>query len=151
MTRLLPLARGAIAAPLNGAVVTTANPTLLASVVSNGNPVNKVEFFSGTTFLGTARSAPYALVWSNLVSGAYSVSARAWYGPAKAGNGEVALFVTGGDHAWKEFSVVVTAPPAATEILFYLRKQDKTTGTAFYDDVCIEPTDEKPGTGADKR
>ena len=72
----------AIAAPLNGAVVTTANPTLLASVVSNGNPVNKVEFFSGTTFLGTARSAPYALVWSNLVSGAYSVSARAWYGPA---------------------------------------------------------------------
>lgn len=71
-----------IAAPVNGSLVTTANPTLLATVVSNGNPINKVEFFSGNTFLGSARTAPYALVWSNLVSGTYSVSARAWFGPA---------------------------------------------------------------------
>ena len=72
-----------IASPGNGAVVTTANPTLLASVGSNGNTISKVEFLSGGTFLGAARSAPYTLVWSNLVSGgSYSVQARAWYGPA---------------------------------------------------------------------
>jgi hypothetical protein len=41
-----------------------------------------VDFFSGSAFLGTAHSAPYSLVWSNLLSGAYSVQARAWYGPA---------------------------------------------------------------------
>ncbi len=71
-----------IASPANGSVVPTANPTLLASVVSNGNTINKVEFFGGGTFLGAAHSAPYALVWSNLVNGAYSVQARAWFGPA---------------------------------------------------------------------
>ena len=72
----------AIASPANGAVLPTANPTLLASVASNGNTINKVEFFGGGTFLGAARNAPYALVWSNLVNGAYSVQARAWFGPA---------------------------------------------------------------------
>jgi hypothetical protein len=72
----------AIASPGNGTVVPTANPTLLASVVNNGNAISKVEFFGSGTFLGAAHSAPYALVWSNLVNGAYSVQARVWYGPA---------------------------------------------------------------------
>jgi hypothetical protein len=72
----------AISSPQSGAVVASASPTILASVASNGNTISKVEFYSGGTLLGTARTAPYALVWSNLVSGAYSVQARAWFGPA---------------------------------------------------------------------
>ena len=55
----------------------------MASIASNGNAINKVEFFGGSTLLGAAFSPPYSVVWSNLVSGnAYSVQARAWYGPA---------------------------------------------------------------------
>ena len=71
-----------IASPQSGSVVATANPTIVASVASNGNTISKVEFYSGGTLLGTDRTAPYTLVWSNLVSGAYSVQARVWYGPA---------------------------------------------------------------------
>lgn len=73
-----------------------------------------------------------------------------WFGPLKAGTGDAALFVAGGTQAWKEFSDLVTAPPAATEILIYLRKQGG-AGAAFYDNVKIEPTDEKVPTAADKR
>jgi hypothetical protein len=72
----------AIASPANNSVVPTANPTLLANVASNANSINKVEFFGSGAFLGAAHSAPYALVWSGLTNGAYSVQARAWYGPA---------------------------------------------------------------------
>ena len=81
-TALAAPATCVIASPANGAVVPTANPTLLASVASNGNAINKVEFFGNGAFLGAARTAPYALVWSNLVNGAYSVQARASFGPA---------------------------------------------------------------------
>jgi len=74
-----------------------------------------------------------------------------WYGPANASVGgatEKALFVTGGTGAWKEFSTVVTAPAGADQMLVYLRKVADTAGTASFDDVKIEPTDEGPAAAA---
>lgn len=68
--------------PANGSTVPTPNPTLLATVTPNGNPITKVEFYSGGVLLGSARTAPYSMVWSNLANGSYSVQARLWYGPA---------------------------------------------------------------------
>lgn len=53
---------------------------LAANVTSNGWAISKVQFFNGTTLLGEATNNPYSLSWSNVVAGAYSVSARALYG-----------------------------------------------------------------------
>jgi hypothetical protein len=76
-----------------------------------------------------------------------------WRGPAQVklgGRGEPALFVTGGSHGWQEFSTVVAAPPGAQQILVYLRKQDG-AGSAWFDQVAVVPSDEKPLTAADVR
>jgi hypothetical protein len=72
-----------------------------------------------------------------------------WMGPLRWKN-EAAVVVSGGTHAWKEVSIVVQAPPSATQLLIYLRKQDG-AGSAWYDDVRVEATDEKPFTIADRR
>ncbi|MCK6489796.1 MAG: cytochrome c biogenesis protein ResB [Planctomycetes bacterium] len=76
-----------------------------------------------------------------------------WRGPALVklgGRSEPALFVTGGSHGWQEFSTVVAAPPGAQQILVYLRKQDG-AGSAWFDQVAVAPSDEKPLTAADVR
>lgn len=72
-----------------------------------------------------------------------------WHGPLRVAN-EAAVIVTGGTHKWKPFSIVVSAPPAAKQILLYLRKKDG-PGMAYYDDVKIEPTEEKAFTLAERR
>ena len=74
-----------------------------------------------------------------------------WRGPARvklADHSEPALFVTGGSHGWQRFSVVIQAPPGADQLLLYLRKQDKSAGTAYYDDVDITPTSDPVTTAA---
>jgi len=55
---------------------------------------------------------------------------------------EPAVFVTGGDHGWTQFSVVVEAPPGAKEAVLYLRKKEKSPGSAYYDAVEMTPTTE---------
>ncbi|MBN2713213.1 MAG: DUF4838 domain-containing protein [Planctomycetes bacterium] len=68
-----------------------------------------------------------------------------WYGPNVANVGdhtERVLYSTGKDHGWKNFSVVVQAPDGADQALIYLRRSGK-DGAAYFDDVRIEPTDDK--------
>lgn len=75
----------------------------------------------------------------------------AWHGPARielGGRSEPALFVTGGDHDWQDFSVVVQAPAAADQLLLYLRKRDKTAGAAYFDAVEVAPTEAPADTAA---
>ena len=74
-----------------------------------------------------------------------------WRGPLRVklpSSSEPALFVTGGNHGWQKFSVVVEAPPGADQMLLYLRKQDKSAGTAYYDDVTVIPTSDPATTAA---
>jgi hypothetical protein len=72
-----------------------------------------------------------------------------WQGPLRWKN-EAAVVVTGGTHDWKDVAIVVQAPPSATQLLLYLRKQSG-DGSAWYDDVRVEATDEKAFTVADRR
>lgn len=67
-----------------------------------------------------------------------------WYGPLSLNLGdhdEAVLFSTGAPHGWRKFEAVVAAPASATEVLIYLRKSNA-TGSAFFDGVSIEQTDE---------
>lgn len=51
--------------------------TLTASAADTDGTISKVEFFNGTTLLGTATAAPYSFTWSNVALGAYSLTAKA--------------------------------------------------------------------------
>jgi hypothetical protein len=67
-----------------------------------------------------------------------------WHGPVSAevgGRKEKAVFVTGGQHEWKEFSTVITTPGGANQMLLYLRKIPGSAGAAFYDNVNVEPVE----------
>jgi len=67
-----------ISSPTNGALFPApVNVTLVANAWDNDGTVKKVEFFQGANKLGERTNSPYSLVWSNVVSGSYSLSARA--------------------------------------------------------------------------
>lgn len=62
---------------------------------------------------------------------------------------EPALFVTGGNHGWKFFSVVIETPHEANELLLYLRKKAKSSGAAYYDAIEVMPSDDAVSTVAE--
>ena len=49
-----------------------------ATASESGGTISKVEFFSGSTLLGTATTSPYSITWSNVASGSYSLTAEAF-------------------------------------------------------------------------
>ena len=68
-----------LTSPANGAVFTApATITLNATASDPDGTVTKVDFTTGTTFLGTATTAPYSFTWSNVAAGTYSLNATAY-------------------------------------------------------------------------
>jgi uncharacterized protein (TIGR03437 family) len=51
--------------------------TLLADASDPGGSVTKVEFYRGSTLIGTDTSNPYSAVWTNPQKGTYSLTAKA--------------------------------------------------------------------------
>jgi hypothetical protein len=49
------------------------------SITTNGNTINKVQFFSGTNLLGEAATPPYVFSWTGVVAGVYTLKARLNY------------------------------------------------------------------------
>ena len=67
-----------ITSPSSGATFTApATITIAASASDPDGSVAKVDFYAGTTLLGTATAAPYSLTWSNVAAGNYSLTAVA--------------------------------------------------------------------------
>jgi chitinase len=48
---------------------------LTATASDSDGSIAKVEFYSGTTLLGTDTSAPYSFTWSSVAAGSYSLTA----------------------------------------------------------------------------
>src|SRR5687768_12195270 len=68
-----------LTAPASGAIVTPgANLTISANATApSGYTLSKVEFFRGTTLIGTDTSAPYSINWNNVPQGNYTLTAKA--------------------------------------------------------------------------
>ncbi|HEY2434450.1 MAG TPA: Ig-like domain-containing protein [Vicinamibacterales bacterium] len=68
----------ALTAPANGATyVAPATITLTASASDSDGTVAAVQFYAGSTLLGTSTSAPYSFTWSNVAAGSYTLTAVA--------------------------------------------------------------------------
>jgi len=75
-----PLPTIALTSPANGATFTApATVNLSASVNANGHSISQVQFFSGTTLLGAATTAPYTFAWNNVGAGSDTLTAQAVY------------------------------------------------------------------------
>ncbi|SEW45181.1 Por secretion system C-terminal sorting domain-containing protein [Chitinophaga sp. YR573] len=79
-----------IAAPGNTAPqvsITSPTPTttllkpakvIISANVTDDGSIYKVEFYNGTTLLGTVTKAPYTFTWSNVDMGTYTITAKAY-------------------------------------------------------------------------
>ncbi len=67
-----------LTSPANGATFTApASITIAATATDSSGTVAKVDFYAGTTLLGTATTAPYTIAWNNVAAGSYSLTAVA--------------------------------------------------------------------------
>src|SRR6266581_4757306 len=69
-----------LTAPASGAVFqagATITLTATATPASSSRPIAKVEFFRGTTLIGTDTTSPYSFNWTSVPTGAYTLTARA--------------------------------------------------------------------------
>jgi hypothetical protein len=67
-----------LTAPAPGAqFAAPASINLTATASDPGGSIAKVEFFAGTTLVGTDTTAPYAVTWASVPAGTYSLTARA--------------------------------------------------------------------------
>ena len=65
----------AISSPVTGASYTApANIIISANASDNDGSIAKVEFFNGTTSLGTDNTLPYSIAWNNVVAGSYTIT-----------------------------------------------------------------------------
>lgn len=67
-----------LTAPANAAqYAAPATITLSATASSSDSTISRVEFYQGTTLIGSATAAPYTALWSNVPLGSYSLTAKA--------------------------------------------------------------------------
>ncbi len=88
-----------LTAPANNASYTApASITLSATASDSDGTISNVQFYNGTTLLGSDATAPYSFNWTNVAAGTYTITARA---TDNSGASTTSTSIT----------VVVTAPP----------------------------------------
>jgi hypothetical protein len=64
--------------PLNSTSIAAGSTIVMDATASDSDgSVTKVDFYQGTTLLGTDTTAPYRFVWTNVAAGNYSLTAKA--------------------------------------------------------------------------
>ena len=125
-----------LTSPGNGASFTTpATINLTALAADAEGQLTQVEFYNGTTLLGSDTTAPYAWVWTNVAAGTYTLTAAAYDG---AGNRTDSWPVT----------VTVTVPTStpARLVVFTAPIDHATNVTSYWFEVFTSTADPSTGT-----
>ena len=72
-----PAPTTSITSPSGGATFTAPASVTINATATDNVSVTKVDFYNGTTLLGTDTSSPYSIVWSNVAAGTYSLTTKA--------------------------------------------------------------------------
>jgi hypothetical protein len=67
-----------ITSPSNGEIIQGGIVTMSAEATDTDGTIIKVEFYSGSSLLGTDTTAPYSLTWKSVPSGSYTLTAKAY-------------------------------------------------------------------------
>ena len=139
-----------LSSPASGASFTApANITLTASASDTDGTVARVEFYRGTTLIGSDTTSPYSAVWTGATAGTYSLTARAVdNGGATRTSTAVSITVTAAANQLP--TVSITSPiagqsftaPASLTIAAAASDTDGTiTGVDFYVGTQLIATD----------
>ena len=119
--------------PANNSVFTgPLNITLGASAADSDGSITKVDFFRGSTKLGTALSSPYSLTWSNVPAGNYTLTA-------------VATDNNGGTNTSAPVSITVNVAPGTS---LWVAFNDHVAGTIGTQTASNATVYSVPGVGA---
>jgi hypothetical protein len=67
-----------LSSPSDGATFTEpATVPIVANATDTDGTIRQVDFFAGSTLLGTMTNSPFNFTWTNVVAGSYSLTARA--------------------------------------------------------------------------
>jgi len=73
-----PTVTTSLASPASGSTyVEPITIALAADATATSDTIAKVEFFNGTTLIGSDTTAPYGFTWSNVMAGTYAIAAKA--------------------------------------------------------------------------
>jgi hypothetical protein len=64
--------------PVDGAVLTEGESSIITAAAFDPSGITKVEFYNGTTLLGTDVAGPYEYDWVNMAAGDYVLTAKAY-------------------------------------------------------------------------
>ncbi len=102
-----------LTAPVNNSAYTApASINMTATAADSDGTIASVDFYQGTTKLGTDTTAPYAFSWSNVASGTYSLTAK-----ATDNKGAVTTSSTVTVKVNQPPAVTISAPPDNTILL----------------------------------
>lgn len=87
-----------ITSPANNATFGAPASITINANASDDGSITAVDFYNGTTLLGTDATSPYSFTWSNVVAGTYTINVKATDNLGSNSNATV--------------TVTVTAPPA---------------------------------------
>lgn len=101
-----------VTAPGNGAsYAPPATIVISANALDADGTITRVQFFSGTTLIGTSVSKPYTFTWSNVPAGSYSLLAKATDNSAVvATSAAVSIRVAGPQ-------VAITSPQTGSDVV----------------------------------
>ncbi|MDQ3649585.1 MAG: Ig-like domain-containing protein [Acidobacteriota bacterium] len=110
-----------ITSPANNATFTApATITISATASDSDGTISKVEFFHGSTLIGTDTLLPYEFVWNNVAAGSYALKAVATdNASAVATSTTVNITVsspTGGSSGWTDTGAAVVLTDAADRV-----------------------------------
>jgi hypothetical protein len=110
-----------LTSPADGATFTApATVTLTASAGDADGTVQKVDFYAGSTLVGTSSSAPYSFAWSAVAAGTYTLKA-------------VATDNAGAQTSSATVSITVNAaPPPSTYTVEFTASTDNDTDVTSY-------------------
>jgi uncharacterized protein (DUF2141 family) len=139
-----------ITAPAAGTSYTApASMTVSANAADTDGSIAKVEFYAGSTLIGTDTSSPYSVSWSNVAAGTYSLTAVATDN-AGAKTTSAAVSITVGA-ATKIISNLMFTPPTdyATNVTSLKAEIRRSTDGASATPVATMNLGKPAATGGD--
>jgi regulation of enolase protein 1 (concanavalin A-like superfamily)/uncharacterized protein (DUF2141 family) len=135
--------------PANGAsFAAPASITMTATASDPENQLTKVEFYNGSTLLGTDTAAPYSFTWSSVAAGTYSLTAVAYDGGGlNTRSNAVSVTVTSGNRpptislTSPTSGASFTAPASVTITATASDPQNQLTKVEFYNGATLLGTD----------
>ncbi|WP_192821096.1 Ig-like domain-containing protein [Rufibacter sp. LB8] len=109
-----------ITSPVTGATFTApASITISANAADTDGTISKVEFYRGTTLLGTATTAPYSYTWTNAPAGNYNLTAVAYDNAnLTTTSTPVSVIVNGSSNSGSNYGIFTENTPVVDKLNF---------------------------------